>query len=118
MVVLALLLGTAHAQSTQIPAQAPAEFAQKLAAAQKGDTLAQYEVGYFYHELNNNPTAAAPWFEKAAQGGHTGAMVYLGVMYEEGIGVKKDAALAKKYYQMGCDKGDTNACEDLALVGK
>jgi TPR repeat protein len=45
--------------------------------------------------------------------GDTTAMHHLGFMYENGIGVTKDIAKARSYYQMDADRGDSDAKEVL-----
>jgi uncharacterized protein len=57
---------------------------------------------------------AIPWLEQAANAGHKRAPVILGILYEQGTGVKEDAASAAKWYQKGIDNGNAAAARRLA----
>ena len=46
-----------------------------------------------------NPETAAFWFKAAADKGHSMAMIYLGVLYLDGRGVKGDAAEAVRLFR-------------------
>lgn len=47
--------------------------------------------------------AAKAWFEKAANQGYPEAIVQLGSLYENGIGVEKDVAKAAASYRKAAD---------------
>lgn len=52
---------------------------------------------------------------QAARGGDTMAMSLLGVCFQNGLGVPKDAAEAVKWYRKAADAGDTRAMHDLGV---
>ena len=54
---------------------------------------------YLYGEcVTKDETEAAEWFRRAADQGLAGAMMTLGMMYEQGLGVECDAEQAKRLY--------------------
>ena len=57
---------------------------------------------------------AIPWLERAANAGHMRAPLVLGILYEQGSGVKEDPATAAKWYQKGIDNGNAAAARRLA----
>jgi TPR repeat protein len=56
---------------------------------------------------------ARQWYEKAAAGGKTFAMVQLGDLYRLGLGVPKDATQARKWYEAAAAAGDASASKAL-----
>lgn len=58
---------------------------------------------------------AFDYYKKAADLGHTGAQVGLGVLYEDGHGVSKDLKQAFKWYKKAAEKGNLYGQYDLAL---
>jgi TPR repeat protein len=50
------------------------------------------------------------------EAGSTSSCFLLGALYENGVGVDKDAKLAAKYYGQTCDNGLEGACEKLKLL--
>lgn len=71
-----------------------------LAAAQKGESLAQFNICRFYfygtHPLKQDFTNAFKWCSASAQQDDYYAKLFLGRMYAQGLGVKKDQAMAVK----------------------
>ena len=66
-------------------------------AAEKGDTGAQFELALLSRTLAENTSdleVSADWFNTAAEGGHSGAMVELARAIGFGIGQKPDPKLA------------------------
>ena len=51
-------------------------------------------------------SVAAPWFQKAAEGGDRVAYVDLGVLYREGRGVPKDPVAAYMWFSLAAKEGD------------
>ncbi len=70
--------------------------------AQAGQAAAAYWLGrlYFYDEagIKQDYTAAAEWFTRAAEKGHSGAQYKLGGMYFTGRGVEKDKGRAVQWW--------------------
>ena len=75
---------------------------------------------YFYGwGITQNQQMAFELFEKAAMKNVIPAKYFLGKYYEEGLGgIKKDMNRAISYYQQASDKGNTNARNRLAELGK
>lgn len=72
------------------------------AAAEKGDTDAQYYVGTIYEGGLGTPpdyAAAASWYEKAAAKGHSASQFVLASLYEKGLGVPANANKALNLYR-------------------
>ncbi|KAL9541095.1 hypothetical protein PS6_010462 [Mucor atramentarius] len=66
--------------------------------------------------FGRNYQAAKKHFEDAALMGHGGARYSLGQMYEQGQGVKKDYAIAKRYYHQALDVGYERAAKDIGMM--
>ena len=49
------------------------------------------------------------WYRSAAEHGNINVFSEIGIMYEEGYGVKKNKNRAVQYYIMGADKGNAKA---------
>ena len=67
------------------------------------------------HYENKEYEQAAECFRQAAEMGHAVAQSYLGVYYENGWGVPKDAAEAVKWYRAAAEQGEAGAQFNLAL---
>ena len=67
-------------------------------AAEHGDALAQYRLGYYYNTgfrgIEKNQDEAVKWYRKAAEQGNADAQYALGACYVEGVGVTKDLQIA------------------------
>jgi len=55
-------------------------------------------------------------YREAAKQGHAGAQYMLGLMYDNGQGVKKDYAEAMKWYRMAADQGNADAQNNLGVM--
>ena len=54
---------------------------------------------YLYGEcVAKDEREAADWFRRAAAQGLAGAMMTLGMMYEQGLGMERDVEQAKRLY--------------------
>ena len=53
--------------------------------------------------------------EKDCNGGNAGACVDLGLMYDNGEGVKQDYKKAVEFFQKACDGGDAAGCHNLGI---
>ncbi|WP_020591612.1 SEL1-like repeat protein [Kiloniella laminariae] len=88
-------------------------------AAQKGDRLAQTELGIMYNRGTGtlkNQKEAFKWLSKAAEGGQGRAQYYLAHMYSNGYGTGRDPHKALFWYQKAADKGIEAAYLPLGLL--
>jgi TPR repeat protein len=83
------------------PANALADFEDGLFASHKGDYLTAFRE-----------------FRSLAETGHTKAQVQLGIMYEMGLGVKRDYTEASKWSQKAAIQGDKDAQKRLLGMRK
>ncbi|MCR5846941.1 MAG: TIR domain-containing protein [Lachnospiraceae bacterium] len=97
-------------------------------AADAGYAQAMYQIGlmYFNGEYKDSKESETPedpnlkysiakqWYERAVENGYYDAYVDLGNMYLEGKGVEVNPEEAKKQYQLGIDKGNSNC---MAAMG-
>lgn len=63
---------------------------------------------------NSDYTEAAHWYQKAAEQGHTGAMLRLGFAYENGLGVTKYGVDAVKWFRKAAELGYAPAQDRMA----
>ena len=59
---------------------------------------------------------AREWYEKAAAKGNAGAMINLGLLYDNGHGVAQDYAKAREWYEKAAAKGNADAMANLGLL--
>jgi len=88
-------------------------------AALAGDPYAAYEVAVRFvegHVVPINNQEAARWFDIAAKKGLAPAEFRLGTLYEKGLGVKKDLAMARDLYRASADQGHGKAMHNLAVL--
>ena len=86
--------------------------------AEKGDSEAQYMLGFMYAEAllgPRDPADAAPWYQKAAEQGHPDAQDALGYFYDFGLGVPRDRAKAETLYRAATAGGSVNGKNNLAF---
>ena len=79
--------------------------------AEKGDSVAQYSLGYIYANGDGVPQdykSAVKWFRLAAEQGDSDAQSNLGHMYQYGIGVPQDYVLAHMWYNISASNGFTS----------
>jgi uncharacterized protein len=81
-------------------------------AANQGDAIAQYRLGYHYRWLTKDYPKAIDWLKKAAQQGHVEAQFELmefyfelGEKYDVGKGVAQDPNEAFKWYKKAAEQG-------------
>ena len=77
-------------------------------AADKGDALAQFNLGQLYLEgrgVGQDFAAAAKWFRMAAEQGDSDAQYRLGQLYVNGDGVDEDAAQAYVWTTLAASQG-------------
>ena len=96
----------------------PFEFALNLPAAEKGDAVAQLNIGLMYYKgqgVEQDYAEAVKWYRKSADQGDVTAQWYLGLMYYNGQGVEQDYAEAVKWYSKAADQGDADAQNNLGV---
>ena len=106
---LGLILTNLNGQSTNL---ADANFQEICLKAQKGDPVAQYNLGAAY--LNGNGVEkdyaeAVKWYRKAAKQNYAQAQYSLGVCYYDGEGGEKDYSEAVKWVRKAADQNFANA---------
>lgn len=80
--------------------------------AERGDVLAQYELGVMYNNgegVQQNFGEAIEWFYRAAIMGHAPAQSSLGIKYEKGQGVKRNYREAANWYRRSAEQGYATA---------
>jgi hypothetical protein len=70
---------------------------------------------YVAYDRANLKTALAIW-KQAADGGDANAQVHLGEIYEKGLGVEPDYAMAAQYFRKAADQGDSRAMINLGAL--
>jgi hypothetical protein len=88
-------------------------------AAEQGNAVAQYNVGYMYHYGEGAPQdfrMAVEWYRKAAQQGYSRAQNNLGVMYAKGFGVPQDSRVAGDWIRKAAEGGNAIAQNTLAFM--
>ena len=78
------------------------------AAAEQGDTLAQFSLGDLY-ATGSNYAEAAKWFRKTADQGLAGAEYNLGLLYGAGEGVPQNTGEAAKWTRLAAEQGLADA---------
>jgi TPR repeat protein len=72
--------------------------------AEAGDPESQFQMGIQYHQgqlgFPKDNFEAANWYRKAAEQGHAGAQLYLGVFLAQGQGVEIDLIEAFKWLEL------------------
>jgi hypothetical protein len=113
LAVLALLPASSFAGLTPEEVKA---FKGCKVQAEKGDPIAQYDLGNSYYGGNGvvqDYVQAVSWYRKAIAQGHLKAHSDLGLCYAGGNGVKKDEVEAVSWYRKAADQGDTLALHNL-----
>lgn len=86
-------------------------------AAKQNYTLAQYTLGYYYHDKEPKKRKDAfDWFLLAAKQGHIEAEYYVGLYYHFGYGVTKNLEKAIDWYEKAALKKDKSALYHLAMI--
>jgi TPR repeat protein len=82
-------------------------------AAEQGDALGQFALGwtYVFGQMPHDYAEAVRWLRKAAERDDMLSQFTLGVMYPSGIGVPKDDVLAYMWMNLAAAHADTNLPE-------
>ncbi|MBI3563316.1 MAG: sel1 repeat family protein [Gammaproteobacteria bacterium] len=94
-------------------------FKTQLKDAQKGDSLAMYEVGRMYERgrgTEQDVNKAADWYKKASENGQYEAKARLGILYLEGNGVDRNPAKALDLLASSAEAGVATAQFYLATM--
>ena len=65
--------------------------------------------------VEEDQTAALTWFEKAAEKGNPGGMVFAAAMYRDGVGTPRNYKRAAELYKMASDQHIAEASADLGI---
>lgn len=98
----------------------PAKFAAIETKAIAGQAEAQHDLAALYTAGHDGVTQdyerAAFWFRKAADNGIANAAYNLGVLYHQGLGLKKDMKEAIRWYKTAAGKGHPEAQYNLGIA--
>jgi TPR repeat protein len=87
--------------------------------ADKGNAVAQTELGWMYKEgqgVLQDYAEAVRWYRLAAEQGDDRAQNYLGYMYDFGLGVPADDAEGVSWYRLAAEQGNSYAQTDLGWM--
>jgi len=88
------------------------------AAAEQGESNAQFNLGVFYETGQVVPQdyeEAVKWYKKAAEQECAPAQCNLGLCYETGRGVKQDVRQAVRWFCRAARQGDKTAQHNLGV---
>lgn len=89
---------------------------EKKILALKGDSNTQYQLGLYYQKGKDKDLIEAYyWMKKAAMQDHRLACHYLGRAHLFGKGTSCSIDLAKKWFLISANQGDSNSMLDLGL---
>lgn len=90
------------------------------AAAEKGNSVAQFELAGIYEEgehINGRDLEQALfWYRESAKAGYAPAQYALGTLYEDGGMVEKDLSQALHWFNLASGQGDADALKKLGDV--
>jgi Sel1 repeat len=95
------------------------KFEEVKAKAEKGDAVAQFDLGNrYYHGIGTttNYEEAAKWVRKAAQQGLAKAQVGLALLYDFGVGVPQDYTESAKWMRKAADQATFRPKLHLAMT--
>lgn len=94
------------------------DFRSLKALAQRGDAIAQFNLGYVYdigEGILENDREAVKWYRKSAVQGYAPAQYNLGLMYLNGEGVLMNARAAAWWFDKSAQQGNARAQFFLGL---
>ena len=99
---LAVLSSLVQAQDTP----SAQELADLRVLAEAGDIEAQYNLGVYAagRGVSQDAAEAVTWFRRAAEQGHAGAQLNLGLMYAAGRGVPQDNVEAHMWLNLAASR--------------
>ena len=92
---------------------------KKVEAAEDGDPVAQYYLGWMYDKGKGVPKdykEAVKWFRKSAEQDYALAQFNLGLMCRKGEGVPKDDKESVKWYRKSAEQGFPQAQTNLGFM--
>ena len=98
-----------------------AAFAQLKALGNKGDALAQFNLGGMYNYGKGVPKDAVQavfWYRKSAEKGNASAQSNLGASYYKGEGVPKDLVVSYMWRNLAAAQGNEIAKRAREALGK
>jgi len=118
------VIGSAMAQTAVTSERADdatlaAKFSETHAAAERGDAVAQDNLGMMYRDgkgVARDYAQAITWFQKAADQGNASAQSDLGMMYLSGLGVERDEAQAVVWFRKAADQGNADGQYRIGLA--
>ena len=117
--VLFLVLALPVASLADVPPKVPSSVDASKAAHQRTEAEENYRRGVQLAEGNGVPknyAAAAAFYRKAAEAGHTGAQYDLAYLYENGFGLAQDWQQAAFWYRKSAEQGDAEAQNNLGAL--
>lgn len=90
-----------------------------IKAAKAGHAAAQFYLATKYQhgkDVQQDDQQAFAWYKAAADQGLSSAQLNVGRMLADGIGTKKDEALARQYLEKSASRGDNRASFNLAVM--
>jgi TPR repeat protein len=97
-----------------------AKMAETLIKAVSGDVEAIYQVANKFDEgednLPKNHSTALEWYLMALEKGSAAAANNLGVLYDNGKGVERDASKAVEYFTKSAELGSQWAMKNLGII--
>jgi TPR repeat protein len=106
-------------QQIFIPDKKRVKLEELMAKADKGDAIAQCNLGYRYEKGNGVPqdyTEAIKWYRRAAKQGQASAQCNLGQMYYHGKGVRTNLPEALKWFLKAANQDDASAQYNLGII--
>ena len=92
-------------------------FSKAMSQAEKGNSMAQYQVGWYYANINKDYAQAIDWLKKSAEK-YAPAQYYLGWCYYHGRGVSKDIKQAAYWYEKAVQNGDASIKQEAEAMLK
>ena len=90
-------------------------FSKALSQAEKGNSTAQYQVGWYYANVDKDYSQAIDWLKKSAEE-YAPAQYYLGWCYYHGKGVSKDLKKAAYWYKKAAQSGDVSIKQESEIM--
>jgi TPR repeat protein len=75
----------------------------------------ELQNGWRAFEKEDYQTALQCW-QPLAESGQSGPQFYLGLMYDQGLGVAADSEQAARWYRLSADQGFVSAQNNLGLL--
>jgi TPR repeat protein len=109
-------LGMLHEQGWGVSADQDAALALYRAAAARGSAEGMAAAGQLLQRRGEHE-AAREWYLRGAANGSAEAMNNLGVLYHEGLGVRRDRGEAIRWFRRAAETGSVVAAENLRALG-